>query len=44
MCVMDVRDNKFVVIELADGVTFDDVKAATDADVEASPNIGPMRQ
>jgi 3-oxoacid CoA-transferase subunit B len=44
MCVMDVVDGKFVVIELAEGVTFEDVKAATDAEVVAAPNIGPMKQ
>ena len=43
-CVMDVVDGKFVLRELAEGVTVEDVKASTEGDLVIPDDVQPMKQ
>lgn len=41
---MDVVDGRFRVIELAEGVTIDDIRNCTEGDVDVADNVVPMQQ
>lgn len=43
MCVFDVDEQGLIMIEIADGISVDDVKKATACDFRVSPNLVPMR-
>lgn len=43
LCVFDVDSKKgLTLVEIADGVTVDEVKSKTEAEFEVSPDLKPM--